>query len=500
MPREHTWAPLWTVGGPGPVVMQRKRVMRGSVDMSTFQSPLETPVDELQEAGTRVSEILQDWNDGVRGISPSPTIDIEELRASLGSVDFESGSEAVEVVNQVADWLRSGTVHTTHPRYLGLFNPTPLPVGQIADMLTAGFNPQLAVWSHAPAAVEMEQAVLRFVADRLGFSGGHAMFTTGGAEANASAVAVALTRVAPDVASGGIASLPGQPVMYASAESHLAWLKIAHQSGVGRDQVRLVEVDDQLRLDPVALRRAIDQDRAAGKMPFLVVATVGTTGAGIVDQVDRIAEITGEAGCHLHVDAAWAGAAAMSDDLRPFLGRIELADSITVDAHKWLSVPMGAGMFFARDTDAVASTFEVSTSYMPPATTGAIDPYAVSVQWSRRFIGLKLYMALAVVGRRGYARQLEHDVVLGDHLRQLLVADGWRIVNDTPLPVVCFDRPGIDDADIYRRIARRVAESGNGWISTVSIRGRTALRACITSFRTTEADLETIVQALSDAL
>jgi glutamate/tyrosine decarboxylase-like PLP-dependent enzyme len=177
---------------------------------------------------------------------------------------------------------------------------------------------------------------------------------------------------------------------------------------------------------------------------------------------------------------------------------IERADSVTVDAHKWLSAPMGAGVFLTRHSRDLTSTFRVAAGYMPSAES--TDPYLTSAQWSRRFIGLKVFMSLAAAGRAGYAAQIERDCRLGDLLRERLRDGGWQVVNETPLPVVCFVPPGAaPDAAELARIAAAVEGSGEAWISVAGLDGRPALRACIISHRTTEADVDALLDSLERA-
>ena len=238
--------------------------------------------------------------------------------------------------------------HVIHPRYFGLFNPTPIVWGQVADIICARLNPQLAVWSHAPAAVEIELATIRMVGARLGIPDAKGFFTGGGEEANRASVQIALVRAFPSIAEGGLRDLPAQPVFYASAESHLAWLKIAVALGLGRSALRLVPVDRDLKMDVSILREMIDSDHEAGRAPFMVAVTAGTTAAGVIDPLPEIANLAEESGLSFHVDAAWAGAAAFSDTWRLALQGISRADSVTIDAHKWLSQPMGTGILLAR--------------------------------------------------------------------------------------------------------------------------------------------------------
>jgi glutamate/tyrosine decarboxylase-like PLP-dependent enzyme len=455
----------------------------------------------------QLGRLVEQHHEAVADLPVAPQVEPETIRRELQRYDFAAPIAPADALNQAAELLAKWTVHTTNPAYFGLFNPTPAFMGIAGDALAAAYNPQMAAWSHAPAAVEIERHLINFFGERFGFPGDRVAgsFTQGGAEANLTAVLLALTRRFPDYGDRGLRVLPGQPVFYASAESHLAWLKIAHATGLGRDAVRLVPVTDDLKLDTAALQRLIAGDRAAGNLPFLVVATAGTTANGIIDPLPEIAELCAREQVHFHVDAAWAGAAVLSDRLRPLLAGIERADSITIDAHKWLSVPMAAGMFICTDAAGLGDAFRVSTAYMPPASAFTADPYTHTMQWSRRFIGLKLFLALAVAGRDGYADQLEHDVRLGDALRDRLRAAGWRIVNDTPFPVISFDHPGYDalppeERDrAHQRIADTIVAGGSAWISTVKPHGRTALRACIISYRTIERDLDNLIAALDAA-
>jgi len=451
-----------------------------------------------QRAYERLAGLLERHWDEVAGLPVAPAADGRELKGRLRRFDFAEPVALEELLDAAGELLRDGIVHTTHPRYFGLFNPAPTFAGVLADALVAAFNPQLAVTSHAPAAVAIERHVLSFLADCLGLPGASGSFTSGGAEANLTAVLVALERHFPEATERGLAAVAGQPAFYVSAEAHHSLVKAARMTGLGHAAARSIPVNSDLTLDLDALRTRIERDRSEGRRPFLVVATAGSTAAGVIDPLPEIADLCQEAGLDLHVDAAWAGAVSLSRRLRPLLDGIERADSVTVDAHKWLSAPMGAGVFLTRHGGDLASTFRVATNYMPSAE--AADPYLVSAQWSRRFIGLKVFMSLAAVGRDGFAAQIEHDCRLGDYLRVRL-RDGWRIVNRTPLPVVCFvpDTSEHSGGAELNRIAHAVEASGAAWISVAELAGRPALRACITSHRSTERDIDALCDALTAA-
>ncbi len=427
-----------------------------------------------------------------------------EIRKHLAAnYDFSKPIPLNHVMDDVSQMMRKWIVQTTHPRYFGLFNPTSTLASIIADTLVALYNPQLAAWSHAPATNEMEQLVLKYLMKYFGFepSSSHGAFTTGGAEANLSAVLAALTNRFPNYDEDGLAqTLSAQPRVYLSEEAHDSFVKIVHITGLGRKSLQVIPVDDQLKMDMNALSAQFNKDKAAGYIPFLVVGTAGTTGAGIIDPLPELMNFCQSHGLWFHVDAAWGGAAVLSPRLRKYLQGIEGADSITFDAHKWLSVPMGAGMFFCKHNETVLKTFRVSTVYMPGKTSDTTDPYVSTIQWSRRFIGLKVFMTLAELGIHNLAARIEHQTAMGELLRQKLRENGWRILNETPLPLVCFTHPKLNSKKRSALLAQLYNEQ-KVWVSEVYLKKEThALRACITSFRTQEEDIIFLVRALNDAM
>jgi glutamate/tyrosine decarboxylase-like PLP-dependent enzyme len=249
-----------------------------------------------------------------------------------------------------------------------------------------------------------------------------------------------------------------------------------------------------LKLDLGDLERRVAEDRRKGFAPLMVVGTGGTTAAGVIDPLPELGTFCREAGLWFHVDAAWGGAAIISPTLRHHLAGIDAADSITCDAHKWFSVPMGTGMFFCRHPDSVAQAFRAEVSYMPGKLSDPVfDPYTTSVQWSRRFIGLKLFLSLAQNGESGHVEMIEHQARMGQVLRESLIASGWRIVNTTPLPLVCFTR----DRLVISEFLASLRERQIAWMSEAQIGGTPVVRACITSFRTTESDIHWVVSEMN---
>jgi glutamate/tyrosine decarboxylase-like PLP-dependent enzyme len=442
-------------------------------------------IDQIRDDFERVESAIADG-------PIYPNVTAEEIRNYLTSrYDFSQTMSLDEVIADVEQMLRTWQVQVTHPRYFGLFNPSVTFASVVADTLVAMYNPQLANWRTSPAGNEIERHTLGWLAAKFGLpTSSIATFTSGGMEANLSAVIVALTHAFPDYGENGLRSLAATPAVYVTAEAHNGYNKLVHMTGLGRRALRIVATDSNLKMDLGDLKKRVAEDRENGFAPFMVVATAGTTATGVIDPLPELVHFCREAGLWLHVDAAWGGSAAISPALRPYLAGIEDADSITCDAHKWLSVPMGAGMFFSRHPESVAAAFRAEVSYMPSKKVEvAFDPFSTSAQWSRRFIGLKLFMALAERGESGYAAMIEHQTRMGDVLRQSLQASGWSIANTTPLPLVCFTRDGLDtDAFLAAMRERQIA-----WMTAAKIHGASVVRACITSFRTTEADINWVV-------
>ena len=434
----------------------------------------------------------------------------DEVRARLSAYDFSAPQPLEDVLEDVGDMLWRWSEHPTNPRHYGLFRPSVQEVSVIGDALAALYEVNLATWNFSPAASEIERHVLSVIggsfgaafADLTGSATAH--FTSCGQEANLTGAIVALERIFPGVAQAGLRSLTGDPVFYVSQEAHHSFDKAASMVGLGRDALRPVAVDDGLRLDVQELARLVEQDRGRGRLPFLVVGTAGATSSGVVDPLDEMADFATREGLHFHVDAAWGGAAALSPRLRRHLNGIERADTITCDAHKWYSVATGTGMFFARDAQAVTRAFGVDPAYAPPSQLPdrIAYPFAASLAWSRRFTGLKLFLLFASEGVDGLCQRIERMTALGDALRERLRAAGWRLENDTALPLVCFTHPelearGEDLSAIVDELKRR----GTAWISRTRLaNGRSVLRASIVNFRTREEDLDLLLEELGRAL
>ena len=429
----------------------------------------------------------------------------QQILDKLQDYDFRHPVALGKLTDDVARLLRDYSVHVTHPRYFGLFNPGVHEAGIVAETLAAAFNPQLAAWSHSPIANEIEQHVLRLLARLLGFPPQQtaANFTTGGAEANLTAVLAALSHKFPEWAEKGTAAIERRPRIYTSADGHGSIAKAARICGLGSGAVRSLPTRaPSFVMDPNELEQAITEDQNEGWFPLMLVGTAGTTSTGAVDPLTKLAALGKDHGAWFHVDAAWGGAACLSPELRKHIAGIELADSVAWDAHKWLSVPYAAGMFFCRHVDSVRRAFSIQATYMPGHVGEAIDPYGATIQWTRKTMGLKVFMSLAELGLDGYRRLIEHQASLGDFLRKRLKEEGYEVVNDTALPLSCFTHPLIREGKITtEEVLRRIYSRGRVWISDVNPGGEERyLRACITHYDANQMDIECLIDELRECL
>jgi glutamate/tyrosine decarboxylase-like PLP-dependent enzyme len=247
-------------------------------------------------------------------------------------------------------------------------------------------------------------------------------------------------------------------------------------------------------LDADALTVSIRADKARGCVPVMIVATAGTTNAGMIDPLGPCAQLARDTGLWYHVDAAWGGALIASERLRGGLAGIEQADSITIDAHKWFATTMGCGMFMTRHTSILSSVFHVSTTFMPSNIVN-LDPYVTTAQWSRRFLGLRLFLSLAAAGWHGYGAHVERSIELVALLREKLAARGWTVANDSPLAVLCIEPPR--GSGEIAALVNRVTTSGRAWIALAKLEGRDIIRVCLTHGEASAQDILDLVEALS---
>ena len=423
----------------------------------------------------------------------------------------EIGEDAAVVLDDICTQMIDQGFHVPSANYFGLMNPTPTYMAVLAEALVAALNPQLASLARSQLASKIEQETVRWIAQRVGWTGDSygGTFTTGGNEANLSALALALTHRYPQAAEDGLIGLAKQPVVYASAESHHSLEKSLGLLGLGRKALRRIPVDAAAKINLSALEATIAADRLAGLEPLAVVGTAGTTNSGVIDPLPALAEICRRQNLWLHVDGAYGAAAVFSDRHRALLHGIELADSITLDPHKWLAMPFAAGVMLTRHPNLLEPTFGLETSYLPRATGNPLpDNFRISAQWSRRMNSLKFWLTLRVHGRRAYEELIDSQLHLAAYLESSVLETGvFDLATPRELTILNFRAraarelalPETEVMRLHRAIVEEVTHDGEQWISTTRVAGRSVLRMMIISYLTEKRHIDALVARLQQA-
>ncbi|MFB3812709.1 MAG: aspartate aminotransferase family protein [Terriglobales bacterium] len=423
----------------------------------------------------------------------------------------EFASDAAAVLEEVCRELVDKGFHVPAANYFGLMNPTPAYMAVLAEALVAALNPQLATVARSQLASKIEAETVRWIGERV-FCGERAFdgtFTSGGNEANFSALALALAWKFPRVVEHGVATIGAQPLLYASGEAHHSLDKSAGLLGIGRRALKRIAVNECLQLDPERLEKAVRQDLAGGHRPFCIVATAGTTNSGAIDDLEALAGIARKYDLWLHVDGAYGAAVVLSDRHRHLVRGIELADSVTLDPHKWLVMPFAAGLVLTSRPEMLQQAFAIATPYMP-RVGGAVQPplvdnFKISAQWSRRMNSLKLYLTLRVHGRRAYEELIERQMQLARSLAGWVqMSSDFELAAPQVLPIVNFrvnpfTRSEQDIAAAHAAIVKTVTDDGQRWISETRVAGRSVLRAMVISYLTEERHLHGLQEALTQA-
>jgi aromatic-L-amino-acid decarboxylase len=394
------------------------------------------------------------------------------------------------------------TFNTASGGYLAYIPGGGLFASAVADFIALATNRYAGVWVAGPGLVQIEQNVIGWFAAELGLpatSGG--LLTTGGSMANLIALVTARReRLPPDFLRG---------VIYASDQVHHSVEKAALIAGFPPENIRSLRADGAYRLDPAALERAVEEDRGAGRTPFCVVASAGTTNTGAVDPLDDIAEVAARAGLWLHVDAAYGGFFALTQRGKEKLRGIERADSVTLDPHKGLFLPYGTGCVLVRDRAALRRAHAVHAAYMPPMQDddSLVDFCDLGPELSREWRGLRVWLPLKLHGAKAFRDALDEKLDLAARaLRALETMPEIEVLAPPELSLLAFrwHPPGIDDEDVLERANRELIAAVNErqrvFITGAKAQGRYFLRICILSFRTHADRVDACVQDLRAAL
>ncbi|MGH3033511.1 MAG: pyridoxal phosphate-dependent decarboxylase family protein [Gaiellaceae bacterium] len=421
----------------------------------------------FREDGAAALEWVARYLEGVRELPVLSQVKPGAIRAALPVSPPERAEPFAEVLRDLDRVLIPGITHWNHPRFFAYFAISGSEPGILAELISAALNVNAMVWRTSPAATELEEVALDWLRQLLGLPDG----LHGHIEDTASTATIAALAAARELAPGG--------VVLASEQANFSVEKAARLLGL---EYRTVPVDREFRLRADTLA----EELARGPVTA-VVATVGTTSTTSVDPVPEIAGLCADRGVWLHVDAAYAGAAAVCEEHRWALAGCERADSLVVNPHKWLFTPVDCSALWTRRPEALHSAFAAEPDYLP-AGEGVLDLKDYGPALGRRFRALKLWAVLRCYGREGLQTVIREHVRLARLFASWLeAASGWEVVAPYPFSVVCFRREGSDEANLA--LLERVNASGEAYLSHTRLEGRVVLRLAVGNVRTTEADV-----------
>jgi aromatic-L-amino-acid/L-tryptophan decarboxylase len=384
-----------------------------------------------------------------------------------------------------------------HPRFFGWVNSPPTEIGIFADALAATMNPSVAGGDHA--AVHLERQVTRWFAELLGFpASAMGLLVSGSSAAALTGLAVArlhaCRRIGHDVREDGLPRVALR--VYATAEAHSCHQKAVELLGLGRKAMRLVPTDSALRATVTALDAMIAADIAAGEQPMAVIASAGTVNTGAIDPIDAIADVCERHGVWLHIDGAYGAPAVITDAYRPALKAIASANSLAIDPHKWLSVPVENGMVLVRDAALMRDAFSLVPPYLRTEGQPWLSEYGI--QQTRGFRALKTWMALRYHGVDGYRQRIAHDCTMAERLAAVVrAAPELELWEPTSLSIVCFRVVGTDERN--RAVLHALQQGGKAFVSSTTLGGRFWLRACFVNHLTEERDVDVLIDAVRSA-
>jgi glutamate/tyrosine decarboxylase-like PLP-dependent enzyme len=451
---------------------------------------LDVPSDEFRLLAAGVAELASEFLEGLENRPTYPAISAADTTTfDMSLPEAGVGDAVLGDLRTISELVRAPTGRR-FPYVVGSGEP----VAALGDLYASILNQNVTAWRSAPAAVTVERTVIHWLAEAIGCGGFVGTLTSGGSLANLMALAMAREARVPSNEDGA------QPcVVYASAEVHMSIPKAVAMLGIGFRNLRLIPVDDAMRIDLDRLEAAIAADRREGRRGIAVVGSAGTIMSGAIDPLAGLADIARENDLWFHVDGAYGATAALAEPEK-FIG-ISQADSISLDAHKWLYQPLDCSILFYRDEEVARKTFAFSADYVKTSTDDPVEGFAFfdqTIELSRRFRALKVWLSLRYHGVGAFRNAIAENLRQARLLAELIESESsLELLAPVDLSAVCFRwRDPAPDSLLDERneeILRLVNASGRVWLSNASVNGHVGLRACITNHRTTDADVRAIL-------
>src|SRR6266566_3347666 len=482
---------------------------------------LDPSPEQIRSWANAAVELMAEYLGAIRDRRLYPSTSSRQIREQLDRSLPAEGSDFEQLLDAIRKPLLEFSRHNGHPRMFGYVQSPGTAIAAIADLLASTLNANLTAWRSAPAAVEMERLTIDWIKQIVGFDPNAAgLFVSGGSMANMAALAAARRAKAPPEIQNKGAQFCAQTLrIYASEETHHSIAKAAALLGIGRDNVRLISVDEHYKINLDELVAAIEEDRAAGHFPICVVANAGTVATGAFDPLPQIGEIARRFDLWLHVDGAYGGFAALAPSARLLFASIEEADSLALDPHKWLYLPVDCGCILYRDSEAARATFAHEAEYTRVIGQEADEAFAFwdyGPELSRRFRALKVWMLLKGVGLQALSEAIEKDLACARHFAKLVQnSEDFEMLAPVELSIFCFrhlparlkgalataspsEREKIEELlDAHNeRLLLALQRDGNSYLSNARLCGRFSLRGCVMNYRTTLRDVEILLDDL----
>jgi glutamate/tyrosine decarboxylase-like PLP-dependent enzyme len=482
------------------------------VDSRSRRAPIDLSAEEFRALGYALVDAVAGFYASLPDRPVTLATDRDTVRSLLGRTGIPAaGTPAAPLLAETAQTLFEHSLHNGHPRFMGYITSSAAPLGALADLLAAAVNPNVGLWDLSPVATEIEAQTIRWLAELIGYPrdcGG--LMVSGGNMANLVAFFAARRARAPwGIREKGLYG-GGRLCLYASTQTHTWIQKAADLSGLGTDAIRWIETDREQRLSVAALEAAIEADRAAGRLPFLVVGAAGTVGTGAIDPLPEIAAVCKRFGLWFHVDGAYGAPAACLPEAPAALKGLALADSVALDPHKWLYCPLEAGCTLVRDPKHLLDAYSFHPDYYRFESAAAeqkINYYEYGVQNSRGFRALKVWLTLKHLGRDAYVELLRTNIELAKRMFDLAAAapELEARTHNLSLTTFRFAPPDLSRGDaaaepylneLNEQLVAKLQTSGELFLSNAVVDGVYLLRACIVNFRTSAEDIDRIVASV----
>ena len=465
---------------------------------------------ELRAALEQAAEWCADYLDRVADLPVLARVEPGEIAAALPEHAPSEGEPLADILADVDRILIPGITHWNHPGFMAYFGISGSPPGILGETVAAALNVNAMLWRTSPAATELEQRVLRWVAELVGLPPDWFGEITDTASASTMyALAAAREAAGLDIRSRGMAGRTDLPPlrMYTSDQAHSSVEKACIALGLGQEGLTKIPCDGEFRMRADLLAEAVAADVAAGVRPLAVVATVGTTSTTSVDPVSAVADVCAEHGMWLHVDAAYGGSAAVVPEMRGVMDGCERADSVVVNPHKWLFTPVDCSLLYtARPADLKAAFSLVPAYLTTPEDGGVVNLMDYGLSLGRRFRSLKLWMVVRAYGADGLAALISGHIELARRLAAAIEAEpGWELLAPVPFSTVCFrlHPAGVDDEGELRRLNEAVIEhvnaDGRAFVSHTDLGGRYTVRVAIGNMATTAEHVDTAWELMREA-